>query len=74
MACWVPWALLFPRNSRQQPGLGTEREPEVVGEGALDRLAEARHEGFQAPSNPSGKGRLGAWLYFSGSVKYCWFY
>lgn len=33
-----------------------------------DRLARACSEGFQEPSDPSSKGRLGAWLYFTASV------
>lgn len=55
-------------NSREQPGLGPAGGAEVVGGCSLDRLVKEGTEGFQEPSDPSGKGCLGAWLYFTGSV------
>lgn len=57
-----------PTNSRQQPGLGTGGGGEVVGRGGLDRLTKVCSEDFQEPSDPLGKGCLGPWLNFTGSV------
>lgn len=36
--------------------------------GGLDRLPTACSESFQNLLDPSGRGYLGAWLYFMGSV------
>lgn len=51
-----------------QPGLGTGGGAVVVAGRSPDRLVKACTEGFQEPSDPPGKGCLGAWLDFTGSV------
>lgn len=56
------------QNSRQWPGLGAGGWGEVVAVGGRHRLVETYSEGFQEPSDPSGKRCLGAWLHFTGSV------
>ena len=60
--CWAPWALLLSWSSRQQPG------GEVVEEATWTVGSRHAVGGFQEPSDPSGEGCLGAWLYFTDSV------